>query len=198
MEKIKIQILILRAQAGDETAFKQIYQEAKWLILKVCQKYTFYEWDHDDMQQEAQIILYQSLQKVQLPSDMQKDFRRQFFGFYQTNLNHHFLNQWRKENAQKRKHLHEIVEYDDSFNSEVFRVHDDPENYVVTKNDVLTISTLQLTLEECKLISSRLEGHSIRECAQILNRGTSYTNKLIKRIRKVFHQTHLFDDYLHD
>lgn len=191
--KEPIATLIKKAKQGDEKAFIQIYQESKWIILQVCTKYYFVEWDKDDMYQEAQIILYQSIIKCDINNLDDENYRNKFFGFYHKNLNNHFLNQWKKEHAQKRQHLFESVEYDDTFNDLPRSLNDKNEEYILTKVSINKLSQKYLTMEECKLISYRLEGHTIRECAKYLQHGPNYTNKLIKRIRKIFHQSQLFD-----
>lgn len=195
MEDQKIQVLINQVLEGNEDAFKFIYNEAKGIVFSLCCKYHFQEWDLDDMKQEAQIILFQSIQKVVLPLGEEADLKKQFFAFYHTNLNHHFLNQLRKENTKKRKSNKEKIEFQEASPDLIHLLKEEDASYLATRMAVEEISDKYLTLEECQLISWRLEGIPIRTCSKLLKRGTNYTYKLIGNIRKVFHNSEIFEEY---
>ena len=192
-----IKQLIMQVQLGDEDAFLLLLKKAKFIMIDLCHKYYFTEWDLGDKFQEAQIILYQSIQKVDLTVLSDEDAINQFYGFYYRNLNNHFCNQCRYENAKKRQHLHQKTSYDEQIMSDSMVVREDTARYVATKVSLDEIKKY-LTLEECLLITHRLQGHSIKECAAKINRGVNYTSKLLKKIRSTIRDEQIMDSHYID
>lgn len=74
----------------------QVYKQYLPLVRSVCKRYYLHLYDTDDLQQEALIVCYKSLQTYNL------DYEISFGAFYKLNLERHFCSLLRHEKSQKR------------------------------------------------------------------------------------------------
>ena len=165
----------------DDRLFDELFVRTSATVFHISRHYKMSTWDDDDIRQEARLVLYQMIHNFKA-NDIATDreFECLFYGYYQKSLMHHFLNHIRYERAQKRD-VSKIVDlpYD-----EVFR------DYTNTKVEETVIEKVtwdyhcrySLNKEECLLLSDRLQGLSIRDCARKYRHGTRQTTQTLKKI----------------
>lgn len=165
----------------DDRLFDELFVRTSATVFHISRHYKMSTWDDDDMIQEARLVLYHLILNF-TANDIATDqeFEKVFFGYYQKSLMHHFLNHIRYERAQKRDVTKQVeLPYDEFFR-----------DYSNTKVDDAAIVKVTwdyhcrqtFNKEECLLLSDRLRGLSIRDCAKKYHHGTRQTSQTLKQM----------------
>lgn len=139
--------LVVKAKGKDESAFLELFSHFQSSFLMVKSKYFIYDFDDQDWQQEALIVLANCLQHYEASDeqDLENIFKRA--------LENRSISLLRKEKADKRRAVHYCVSYEQVEHSRQKRISslksytDDPLQQLIVAE----------TLEENSYILSKLE-----------------------------------------
>lgn len=191
MDQPTLRVLIRAYRLGNEDVFEKIYQRSIGIIYNIKKHYPAIEWEDEDCKQESQIVLHHVLNSADLTKgETDEEFERLFFGYFQRSLFNHFLNQLRKEKTEKRKSNTEAILMSDM--QEQQHISEKDEDYIVMWMDIHQACVDVLDEESYALLTYRLQGYTMRECAKKLHRGTKYTQNLLYQLRDVFGGADIF------
>lgn len=157
--------LIIRAQAGDEQAFEQIFMQFEGLVWKMYSQQRVRP-QPNDWQQECRVVLHKTLRLL----------RKQAWAaltiYYQRSLQTHVVQLWRNE--------YRVLDVQVPILKETvapYEVKQAVAQYEPTVNEWLTIIIewyLTLPGKERELAYLLIQGYGMAEAAKVINRSRSW------------------------
>ena len=188
--------LVALAKEGNEDATNILYQKYKPIIVKKSENMIVRASHHgieiSDIMQEGFIALEEAIM------NFSENDNASFYTFAMLCINRQIINFLRKTTGGRDKILNDAVVIDDymeknmkdDFDTEFSLINKETENNVIDK------LRSRLTLFEGRVFDMKLDGYSIEEIANTLDRDTKSIyntfNRLKSKIKKIIEE----DDYL--
>ena len=174
--------LAFEAQKGSTDAMDHLLTKYKPLVLKLCRQRFLAGGDKEDLIQEGMIGLYKAVR------DFSDDYETHFPTFAALCIDRQILRAIESSLREKNRPLNSSVlldqgewELSESLSGE------SPESIVIEKSaveDKVALLRAKLSPMERKVLDLYLEGHSLREIADILGKSPKSVDNAFQRMRK--------------
>lgn len=188
MNLTELMVLVLQSVEGD--VFEALIRICQPIIYKVMGNRYIAGYDHDDLVQEAHIVLLKAIDDYKFETDMR------FQQYYGRCLTNHFNSLGRKSAADKRRSLNEAISMEyisetsgKEVSEESLGLHHDPVESTIAKESYMSYAA---TLSDFEMAVFRLylSNHSLDEIAEILGDRTDKVKSAVyrcsKKLRKTF------------
>ena len=173
--------LVREAKAGDEAAFREVFERYKNMVRKTAGRFFIAGGDREDLIQEGMIGLFRAVR------DFDPEREVSFAAFARLCVERQILTAIRSASSRKNAPLNDSVPMPEGTDPSIGEVSESPEEILIRRETARDLeSELEQTLSvfEKKVFRARLQGRGYVEIAEELKVSPKSVDNALQRIKK--------------